>query len=145
MGNAQQMAIASQQPEQLVAAARSAGIRHGTEHLVDVDHVEVFSQRATAPREAVLAQIRFCFCSVIPKKKLGGKPDGQSISPEVLLDLDLPVPRVDENAPPSVYRIENVIFSSNGRTVLGFTPQTRFVKTDNAEEEEMRIPELVAH
>lgn len=126
----EQRAVTTQQPDRLVAAARRAEIKHGTEHLVDVEDVKVYPQKHRAPREAVLAQARFCNCSVIPKKLLGGVPDSQDISEEVFLDGKISVPHITREGGSRTYRLENVVFSTNGRTVLRATKQTRFVRTD---------------
>ena len=124
------MATTTQQPERLVQAARRAGVKHGTKHLVDVENVTVYPAKKDSPREAVLAQMRFCHSLIRSKRLLGGQPDGQNISGEVILDAEIPVPHITASEEPRFYRLENVTFFSNGRIELCTTPETRFVRTD---------------
>ena len=137
----QQIATTTQQPERLVQAARRAGIKHGTEHVVHVENVAVYPERARAPREAVLAKMRFCHSSVRIKEFLNGEPDDGDMSRDVILDGNIPVPHITASEEPRFYRLEHVILCSNGRTELRATPETRFVRTDLSDDQKDELVE----
>jgi len=124
-----------QQPERLVAAATDAGLQHGTETLVDIDNVAVYPAPENTPadkkHDVVLAQMRFCNSLVSPRRLLGGEPTQQEISDEVFLIGGLRVPHIKAGKSKRLYSLKNVILSSNGRTELRVTKQTRFVRTDH--------------